>query len=165
MTEAFRPSRVWKRELFGDLLFVWCVLVIAALMALVMNLIHPIEAIKSQGGLLDESASPVHGLALDETLLIFQNHQALFVDAREPIFFNAGHIPGAINLPRNASDGIWSLFHARAKEGKNIVVYCSGADCTDAFLVARKLAKAGYQKVAVFSGGWEEWQAAGLPRE
>jgi rhodanese-related sulfurtransferase/transglutaminase-like putative cysteine protease len=77
------------------------------------------------------------------------------VDVRDPEEFQAGHIPGAINMPV-------ATFAAQsgtlAKQEK-IVVYCnSGGRSYNAY---RKLMKLGYTEIyqAIFA----DWQAAGLP--
>jgi rhodanese-related sulfurtransferase len=88
----------------------------------------------------------------------------LFVDAREPAFFSEGHIPHAINLPREEilQSGALAVL---ADKSRPLIVYCSGVDCDDSKLVARGLLGLGYTKVAVFPGGWEEWVASGSPVE
>ncbi len=85
----------------------------------------------------------------------------LFIDAREPDFFEDGHIPGAINLP------VSRVADARALSGdreRAVLVYCTGADCRDSRIVALALCAAGHRNVDVFAGGWDEWTRAGLPQ-
>ncbi|MEI6032659.1 MAG: rhodanese-like domain-containing protein [Verrucomicrobiae bacterium] len=91
----------------------------------------------------------------------WRNHAAAFLDAREPDFFEEGHIPGATNFPASRIRAPHRL--PEDKEAP-LIVYCSGADCSDSRIVAKSLAAAGYRRVAVFSGGWDAWTAAGLPK-
>lgn len=91
-----------------------------------------------------------------------KNSEVLFVDARAPAFFEQGHIPGAVNLPRE------DLLRARALAEmsdlkRRLIVYCSGEDCEDSRIVARGLCAMGYSNVSLYGGGWEEWSAAGAP--
>ena len=89
---------------------------------------------------------------------------ALFVDAREPAFFEEGHIPRAINLPRDEilrAKTVWEL----ADKARPVIVYCSGEDCGDSRTVAKGLLAMGHSKVFVYAGGWEEWSASGSPLE
>lgn len=82
------------------------------------------------------------------------NHDFVLLDVRGPQAFQAGHVPGAINLPhgrineRNlsgyASD---SLF----------VVYCGGPHCNGADRAAVNLARLG-RKVKKMIGGIEGWK-------
>lgn len=88
---------------------------------------------------------------------------AVLVDAREPEEYDAGHIPGAINLPWDkvvADPGLVTGFDAG---GKPIIVYCGGGTCEVSMNVADALVAAGNPKVVVFTGGYPEWEAAGYP--
>lgn len=101
-------------------------------------------------------------LDLKQALLAQKDSSVLFVDARESDFFGEGHIPGAVNLPRE------DILLAKTKvipgdEARRLVVYCSGEDCEDARIVAKGLSALGYSKVSVYAGGWEEWTASGAP--
>lgn len=87
---------------------------------------------------------------------------ALFVDARESDFFEEGHIPGAINLPRE--DILLAKSGAVPKDkDRRLIVYCSGEDCEDSKIVAKGLSVMGYSNVSVYGGGWEEWTTAESP--
>ena len=94
---------------------------------------------------------------------VWKNDEALILDAREPAFFEEGHIPRAINLPRE------EILRAKtirelADKSRPVLVYCSGEDCEDSKIVAKALIAMGYS-VAVYAGGWEEWSASGSPVE
>jgi rhodanese-related sulfurtransferase len=91
----------------------------------------------------------------------WRKRSAIFIDAREPDFFEEGHIPGAINVPLS------QLAHpAGLPENKAaaLIVYCSGGDCEDSRILAKALSAAGYESLSVLAGGWDEWTAAGLPK-
>ncbi|MCU0780423.1 MAG: rhodanese-like domain-containing protein [Akkermansiaceae bacterium] len=99
----------------------------------------------------------------------FELHQAgkiLLFDARPAYFHAQGHIPGAINLPKDDCD--LRIHHnetaikAALAEGNVIVVYCTNRLCPDARTVARHISGFGYP-AAIFSAGWEAWLEAGLP--
>ena len=86
------------------------------------------------------------------------------MDAREPAFFEEGHIPRAINLPRD------SILRAKflgelSDKARPVIVYCSDEDCDDGKIVAKGLLALGHSKVSVFAGGWDEWAASGSPME
>ena len=94
----------------------------------------------------------------------WKDSAALFVDVREPAFFEEGHIPRAINLPRE------QILRARTTrelgdKSRPVIVYCSGEDCEDSKIVAKGLLTMGHLKVSVYTGGWEEWSASGSPVE
>lgn len=102
-------------------------------------------------------------VALSAAETAWRKGSAVFVDARESDFFEEGHIPGAVNL---SVSGMAKALPAGMPSDKSasLIVYCSGGDCEDSGIVARALLKRGYRDVAVFTGGWEEWSAAGISR-
>ena len=84
---------------------------------------------------------------------------ALVVDLRPIAEFEKGHIPGAKNvLPSQFDPENKQLAAARALP---VVVVCkTGQGAGDA---ARRLLKAGFEKVYVLEGGIQAWQQADLP--
>jgi len=96
----------------------------------------------------------------------------LFVDSRRPDDFAAGHIPGALNLPLErfqhqgktgaGPDGSGMLDFPGAQ---TLVIYCEGGDCQTSISLAKIIHDRGYQDIRIFTGGWAEWRAAGLPEE
>lgn len=107
-------------------------------------------------------------ISLEKFFALQQSSKALVFDARPTFFYNIGHIPGAISLPKmNCDDAI----HNREDEiksalaaGKSIVVYCTSITCPDARAVADHISGFGYP-AAIFSGGWDAWKDAGMPTE
>jgi len=94
---------------------------------------------------------------------------ALFIDARTAAEFGAGHITNAKNLP-------YHHFHDMAQEAKAaavgrlaadrntlLVCYCSGGECDVSIDLAYDIARAGYDRVTIYLGGYAEWTAAGYP--
>ncbi|NUO19428.1 rhodanese-like domain-containing protein [bacterium] len=79
-----------------------------------------------------------------------------FVDAREDTLYKAGHIPGAINIPFEHLDLHGDKFLALPKDDL-IVIYCDGGDCHLSHDLAEFALANGYGRLAVFTGGWEEW--------
>lgn len=90
---------------------------------------------------------------------------ALILDARPSLFYEQGHVPGALNLARD--DFAHDYRHLgdvlKSATDKPIIVYCAGGDCHDSRLVANALLTLGFGNVSVFTGGWDAWSAAGLP--
>jgi rhodanese-related sulfurtransferase len=84
---------------------------------------------------------------------------ALVVDLRPMAEFEKGHIPGAKNvLPSQFDPENKQLAAARALP---VVLVCkTGQGAGDA---ARRLLKAGFEKVYVLEGGIQAWQQADLP--
>ncbi len=74
--------------------------------------------------------------------------------------FRAKHIPGSINL--NAPDQVSNALPDKEEE---IVVYCSSKTCAASGYAYQTLTENGYTKVRRYSGGIDEWEAAGYPLE
>ena len=91
----------------------------------------------------------------------------LVIDARPSSSYRHGHVPGAINLSRDAFAQDYLRLRESLEKAKDnpIVVYCTGGDCHDSKMVAQALTSLGFSQVRVFIGGWDEWTKAGLPSE
>ncbi|MDB6134255.1 MAG: Rhodanese-like domain protein [Verrucomicrobiales bacterium] len=96
-----------------------------------------------------------------------QRQPPLLIDARLPLFFKMGHLPGALHLPREGFQAALRRHRTVLEQDKNrqIVIYCQGGSCEDSDMVAEALRSLGFTRLSVFAGGWKEWQAAGLPAE
>lgn len=84
--------------------------------------------------------------------------RSLLVDVRPHEEYQAGHIPGAINIPiAELADRLAELAGDR-----DIVAYCRGAYCVmapDAVRIARDAGR----EVKRLDDGMLEWRLAGLP--
>ncbi|MGH7780454.1 MAG: rhodanese-like domain-containing protein [Candidatus Binataceae bacterium] len=109
--------------------------------------------------------APAATVGLAEFRSAVASKNALILDARPSVFFEQGHVPGAINLARDdfAQDYRHLAGVLKAADGKPIIVYCSGGECHDSRLVANALLTLGFGNVRVFTGGWDAWSAASLP--
>jgi rhodanese-related sulfurtransferase len=96
---------------------------------------------------------------------LFDAGAALFLDAREPSEFDAGHIPGAMRMTRGDALGDPDRVKALGAPTRPIVTYCEGGACEASLELARVLVDAGYRKVLVYAGGFPEWAGAGHPVE
>ncbi len=107
----------------------------------------------------DKSTSetvPGKFLSFDEALALHENRKVLFVDARHHYDFSLGHIEGALNIPlRDFDSGVTQL--SGFAKSTMIVTYCDGSECNSSVGLAAKLDSAGYTKVHIFFGGWNEW--------
>lgn len=96
----------------------------------------------------------------DELLLRLESGTATLLDVRPRAEFDAGHIPGALNLPL-------ATLEARIAEigsEHEIVAYCRGPYCILSFEAVRLLRGKGY-RVRRLDLGFPEWRAEGRPIE
>ena len=84
---------------------------------------------------------------------------AAVVDVREADDWQAGHVAGAVHIPRG-------FLELRIEErvpdrGRAVVLYCAGG--TRSALAARSLHELGYPEAVSLAGGFGRWQEAGAP--
>ncbi len=96
------------------------------------------------------------------TLAQFKPLQAknavLTIDVRDPHGFDAGHVPGALNV--SAVD-VEIMGNRILKEKRPVVAYCACPDEHSALVVAARLMRIGVKDIRVLNGGWNGWKAAG----
>lgn len=95
--------------------------------------------------------------------LYYDAAAALVVDARDPEDYAEGHIRGAINLPYDLVVSDPALVETLDTAGRPVVTYCGGGGCEVSVGVAEELSLAGFERVAVYVGGFGEWEGAGYP--
>jgi rhodanese-related sulfurtransferase len=100
----------------------------------------------------------------EEAVRIFQQGNALFIDARHEDEFNEGRIKGAISLPLRTLETNPAFVQGFAKDTL-IVTYCRGEQCALSIDLGERLASMGFTNVKVFFSGWLEWQKRNLPVE
>lgn len=94
---------------------------------------------------------------------------SVLIDVREPHEYAAGHLPGAINLPRGVLEFqvdahpamACATAPALADRGRPILLYCRSGG--RAALAAQSLAAMGFSDVRSIAGGIQAWVEAGLP--
>ena len=114
----------------------------------------PCDALRHFAGLLalETDCWDVH-----ESMKNGDSHFVL-LDVRDPLSFQSGHVPGAINLPHGKiNERNLSSYPA----DELFVVYCNGPHCNGADRAAANLARLG-RKVKKMIGGIEGWKDEGL---
>jgi rhodanese-related sulfurtransferase len=107
----------------------------------------------------------VKTLNLAQAYEIFQQGQALFVDARNADEYGELHIPGAVNLSSSDLNQGGTKALTGIATDRQVVVYCGQVSCDAALQVAEKLQSLGYTRVTAFMGGFRAWDEAGYPAE
>jgi len=90
---------------------------------------------------------------------LMNRDNALVVDIRAQNEFQQGHISGAKNVQPSQFDP--ENKQLAAAKSLPVVVVCKAGMTAGG--IAKRLSKAGFEKVYVLDGGIEGWRAAGLP--
>lgn len=94
----------------------------------------------------------------DATLLV-NRENAVFIDVRSATEFASGHVPDAINIPREKI--VERIAEIEKFKDRPLILNCaSGMRSSSA---CGELKKRGYEKVFNLSGGVGAWAQAGLP--
>ena len=102
-------------------------------------------------------------ITLADAKKAFDDHAALFLDARPAADYAEAHLPGALNLPPARFEDLFLDLADRVEEAPAIIVYCSGAECSDSIEVAERLQETGDHTIYVLEAGWRAWAEAGYP--
>ncbi len=94
---------------------------------------------------------------------------ALIIDVREAEEYAAGHLPGAVLIPRGVLEFqidchpqlLARVSDKAALADTPMVLYCRSGGRSA--LAADRLQSMGYRRVYSMAGGFNQWQAEGLP--
>ena len=129
-----------------------------------------LEADSEPADSAENNAIPVPKMVtfLDVASRFFGQPNVTFIDARDAGTYEAGHIPGAINIDAERLDSdplVGADVLENTPKTNVLIVYCSGGQCDLSKRLASNLIVRGYLKVLVFEGGWNEWTDEGQPTE
>ncbi|MBP8171228.1 MAG: sulfurtransferase [Pseudomonas sp.] len=113
---------------------------------------------KNAHDLVLEARAQIHEVALAEADAAIRA-AAVLLDVREADEFHAGHIAGAINIPRGLLEFKLSADPELCARDLNILLYCKTGG--RAALAACALQAMGYRQVQSLAGGLDAWLAAG----
>ncbi len=85
----------------------------------------------------------------------------VLIDVREADEFAAGHLPGAVLVPRGLLEFKLSGTPALSSRDLKVVLYCKTSG--RAALAAQAMQSMGYLNVSSVAGGYDAWAAAGKP--
>jgi rhodanese-related sulfurtransferase len=85
----------------------------------------------------------------------------VLIDVREADEYAAGHLAGAVNLPRGLLEFKLSATPALEARDLKVVLYCKTSG--RAALAANSMQSMGYLNVTSIDGGYDAWLAAGKP--
>ena len=99
-----------------------------------------------------------------ETAKSFWERGVKFVDVRDTISFNAGHIPGARNLDLHVDFDKKHLSELLSSD-EEVAISCWGEECPYAAHACAKALTWGFSRVYYFPSGFQAWSVAGYPVE
>lgn len=88
---------------------------------------------------------------------------AVVLDVREPAEFAAGHLPGAIHIPRGMLEFRFASVPELQRADKPLLVYCKSSG--RAALATVVLHEMGAPQAVSLAGGFDAWAAEGFPVE
>jgi rhodanese-related sulfurtransferase len=102
-------------------------------------------------------------VSLKQVKEAYKSGAALFVDARDEAFYEEGHIPGAVSLPVQDFEMVFPRLQEQLLAAPRVITYCDGASCEMSVELTERLLFAGLEYVEIFTGGIQQWKAAGQP--
>ena len=87
----------------------------------------------------------------------------VIIDVREYDEYAAGHLPGAINIPRGVLEFKIGMVPECANKDGSFLIYCRTSG--RAALSAVQLQKIGYGNIISMAGGFDAWNTENRPTE
>lgn len=115
---------------------------------------------KTAHDLVIEAKANVCEIALQDAEEAIRKADVL-IDVREADEFAAGHLPGAVLVPRGLLEFKLSGTPALSGRDLKVVLYCKTSG--RAALAAQAMQSMGYLNVSSVAGGFDAWAAAGKP--
>lgn len=113
---------------------------------------------KTAHDLVSQAKNDICEIALQEAEAAIQQADVL-IDVREADEFAAGHLPGAVLVPRGLLEFKLSGTPALSGRDLKVVLYCKTSG--RAALAAQTMQSMGYLNVSSIAGGFDAWAAAG----
>lgn len=99
----------------------------------------------------------------DIKTLLASGTKHTIVEALPEKYYQAEHLPGAINIPHDQIQA--NAASLIPDKNEQVVVYCANAECKNSHMAAETLRKLGYSSVYEYTEGKKDWKEAGLPLE
>ena len=106
---------------------------------------------------LAEATRPYKNVNVEQFEKLRADKSNTVLDVRTKKEFDAGHIPGAINIDVNAPD--FQEKTAKLDKSKTYLVHCAAGGRS--VTACKKLAPAGFENLVNLEGGYRAWEKAG----
>jgi len=111
------------------------------------------KSYKSKGDFVKAAKKQIKGIDCVHADKLLGNKGVIFLDVREPAEYKAGHIKGAINIPRGLLE--FKIASKIKNKSAKIIVYCKTGG--RGALATYTLKQMGYSNVKNLDGGWLGW--------
>jgi rhodanese-related sulfurtransferase len=123
---------------------------------------------KSLKDYVTDALQTVREVTPEEARELQQQGGYVILDVREPEEFEAGHLEGAVSVPRGFLEVKADLEHPKrdprlADRNLKILCYCGGGHRSA--LAAKTLQEMGFADPLTMAEGWTGWTKRGLPTE
>ena len=138
---------------------------------MVFNRAHPNGVKWRPPGEADNGSEPdpdkpaALAITWEEAESIVEAGEAVLVDSRTRVAYQAGCIPGAVSLSVKKIDDAIPDFIEKYRLDTILIVYCADPTCGTSKRAAQILIEYGYEDVFYMTGGYAEWQIAQASRE
>ena len=121
---------------------------------------HRIAEVQKLVGAYLTAKDDLEPIAAKELLGRARKGLVTVLDVRPCEEYQAGHLPGAVNIPLSELEGRLS----KLPKSREVVAYCRGPYCVLAFEAVKLLRKRGF-KARRLEAGLPEWRTKGFPVE
>lgn len=158
------PVRSWGRAVIRSAVQAACIVVLALLAGSAFRALSP-EGYLSQpeavAGIQNfYKAKFLPTIKMDEIASLPSRADVAIVDARKAPAFEAGHLPGAINIDPDASEEMVARAMRDVPKDRRVIVYCQLLGCPYSEIIAQRLMTVGYSNLVLYRGGWDEWKGS-----
>lgn len=155
-----RLKETLRSALLQGIVLVAC----AALVAAAFNACRQ-GGLELRGGPGLQAADGFEAITLEEAFAGYEQGEIVFVDARDPVAFRSGRLPGALGIPVAEAALHADRLKRKLSSTRVAVIYCDGPGCLLSERLASALSARGVCGIRILGEGWEGWYEAGLPIE
>jgi rhodanese-related sulfurtransferase len=140
--------------------------IIAVIVAVLFNALRPVGIPLfgfSPGIIIKNQITNIPEIDLSTAHDLYSKNKVIFVDARDPLSFEEGHIPGAVNIYPDEAVLKAAQLKKTVSPDSVIITYCDGPQCPLSKQTAQALQSQGLPAVQVLVNGWSLWLNAGYP--
>jgi rhodanese-related sulfurtransferase len=88
---------------------------------------------------------------------------SILIDTRTKKQYEAGHIEQARSLPHDAQTKLPDGEIDMLRKAQVVILYCDSSGCGNVYKIGNRLRELGIGTIYVYTGGFTEWKACGLP--